>query len=114
MTEVEGSIVRHIHRLTMSYIIYLIHCDVINVGVFCFRYVHEGIRYFNWFIVLTFEFCACCWRYDVFLLKDRSRIDVESTVNYCSLSRASFVAFPCVYAASLRFCVPNCMARLKA
>ena len=62
MTEVEGSIVRHIHRLTMIHIIYLIHCDVINVGVFCFRYVHEGIRYFNWFIVLTFEFCACCWR----------------------------------------------------
>ena len=47
MTEVEGSIVRHIHRLTMIHIIYLIHCDVINVGVFCFRYVHEGIRYFN-------------------------------------------------------------------
>ena len=37
MTEVEGSIVRHIHRLTMIHIIYLIHCDVINVGVFCFR-----------------------------------------------------------------------------
>ena len=58
MTEVEGSIVRHIHRLTMIHIIYLIYCDVINVGVFCFRYVHEGIRYFNWFIVLTFEFCV--------------------------------------------------------
>ena len=44
MTEVEGSIVHHIHRLIMIHIIYLIHCDVINVGVFCFRYVHEGIR----------------------------------------------------------------------
>ena len=77
--------------------------------------VHEGIQYFNWFIVLTFEFCACCWReMAFFLLKDRSRIDVESTVSYCSLSRASFVACPCVYAASLWFCAPNCMARLKA
>ena len=66
-----------------------------------FHVVHEGIWYFNWFIVLTFEFCACCWRDMVFFCKDRSRIDVESTVSYCSLSRASFVAFPCVYTASL-------------
>ena len=66
-----------------------------------FHVVHEGIRYFNWFIVLTFEFCACCWRDMAFFAQNRSRIDVESTVCYCSLSRASFVAFPCVYAASL-------------
>ena len=37
-TEVEGSIVRHIHRLTMIHIIYLIHCDVINfVSATCTR-----------------------------------------------------------------------------
>ena len=77
-----------------------------------FHVVHEGIQYFNWFIVLTFEFCACCWSF--FLLKDRPRIDVESTVSYCSLSRASFVVFPCVYAASLWFCALNCTAQLKA
>ena len=71
MTEVEGSIVRHIHRLTMIHIIYLIRCDVINVGVFCFRYVHEGM-----FIVLTFEFCACCWRDMAFFC---SKIVQEST-----------------------------------
>ena len=43
----------------------------------------------------------------VFLLKDRSRIDVENTVNYCTLSRASFVSFPCVYAARLMVLCPK-------
>ena len=37
-----------------------------------------------------------------FLLKDRSRIDVESTVSRFSV-RASFVVFPCVYTASYGF-----------
>ena len=50
----------------------------------------------------------------LFLLKDHLRSDIESMVSYSPLSRASFVAFPCVYAASLLFCASNCTARLKA
>ena len=75
MTEVEGSIVRHIHRLTMIHIIYLIHCDVINVGVSAFVSA-TCTRVYGTLTVLTFEFCACCWRDMAFFC---SKIVQEST-----------------------------------
>ena len=61
-----------------------------------FYVVHERIRYFNWFMVLTFEICAGGWRDMVFFC---SKIVQESTKksrqpSYCSLTRASFGAFP--------------------
>ena len=58
-----------------------------------FHVVHEGIRYFNWFIVLTFKFYDGGWRDMAFLLKDRSRIDVESTVSCCSLLEPVLLCF---------------------
>ena len=62
-----------------------------------FHVVHEGIRYFNWFIV--FHVWILCWsleRNGVFWLTDRSTIDVESMVSCYSQCMPSFVAFPSV------------------